>query len=142
MYSSPEERLGCQALLYSSRQCQILVNVSLMLFEASVCFAKASLGVFLFRNIRQCHNREALLSRFAHHAHAHHYGQSFAVLRGQQERLATPPLLMGFLSKGLEAGIVFGSQIHMLNGASDDFAAKCSAHSLEDRIDEDDLPGV
>src|SRR5271156_1919678 len=80
--ASPEQGLGCQALLYSSRQHQVLLNLSLMLFEPRVCCAELLFSTFLFRNIGQRNDRATPSLGPTHRAHTNHHGQSLAGLRG------------------------------------------------------------
>ena len=136
--TSPEEGLGFQTLLYSGRQYQVLLNLSLMRFEPRDCSAELLFRAFLFRNIGQRYYREAPSIGPMHCAHTDHHGQSPAVFRGQEERFAAPHLL-GFLVKRLGESKLFGSVIQLTGVPADDLAARESCHFLEDRVDKKNL---
>src|SRR5271157_4051282 len=81
--TSPEERFRRQALLHSGRKRQVLLNLSLMLFEPPVCCSELLFRTFLFRNVGQRHDRETPSLGPLQGAHTHHHGQLPTVLRGQ-----------------------------------------------------------
>src|ERR1700723_515049 len=137
--SSPEERLGGQTLLYSGRQKQVLLNLSLILFEPRDSSAELFFRLFLFRNISQRYYREVSSIGPGHRAHADDDRYSPAVLRGQEKLFASPPQLPGFLVERLGESELLGSVIQLPGVSADDLAARESGHFFEDGVDKKNL---
>src|SRR3989442_13860068 len=95
-----------------------------MLFEPRVCGAELLFRTFLCRNSGQRRDRETPSLGPMHCAHTDPHGQSPAILRGQEELFAAPALLTDFLSKCLEASIVFSPKIQLPGIAADDCSAR------------------
>src|SRR5215470_8117014 len=145
---APHQRFGRKALLYASRQRQVLFNLFLALLELLIGFGKLLvrfpkllLDELLLGDIGERHNPKPAAAGVFMRPRADNYGHPRAVLLGNRKLVAIVPNAFTLLDFLLEGGPLLGC-VERMDVVPDEIFGSQPGHAEEAGIREDDAAAI